>query len=109
MIVKILPELIKLLPVILWVVIALTVLLRIASYTLAAVKYKRFASMHTYLNKLSGAAIFIVPYFVKLPSALPICITVTAIAVLAAIEEFSIHLSQKNYRKDIKTVLDIIR
>ncbi len=109
MILKIMPKLSEVLPTALWVVIVLTFLLRVASYILAAMKYKLFVSMHTYLNKLSGASIFIVPYFVTGPSALPVCIAVTAVAVFAAVEEFIIHLSQKQYRRDIRTLFDFIK
>ncbi len=109
MILKIMPELSAVLPPALWAVIVLTFLLRVVSYIVAAIKYKLFVSMHTYLNKLCGACIFIVPYFITGPSALPVCIAVTAVAVFAAVEEFVIHLSQKQYRRDIRTLLDFIK
>ncbi len=109
MIFKIFPELLKLLPTALWVVIVLTFLLRIVSYCLAALKYKLFASMHTYLNKISGASMFFVPYFVKSSSALPVCVAVTAIAAAAAIEEFSIHATQKYYRKDTRSFINCVK
>ncbi len=107
MIFKILPELISLLPVFVWIMIALTVLIRIISYSTAAIKYKRFASLHTYMNKAAGLAVFIVPYFVNLPPALFICIAVTLIAMTATIEEFIIHVTQKDYRKDVKSILHL--
>lgn len=109
MIVKILPELLSILPTALWIVIAMTVLLRGVSYIVAAVKYRLFASMHTYLNKLSGASVFIVPYFVTRSAALPVCIAVTAVAVFAAVEEFVIHITQKKYRRDVKSLLECIK
>lgn len=107
MIFKILPELTRILPLEVWVMIFATVILRAVTYTVAAVKFRCFASLHTYMNKLTGVAVFIVPYFVRLPAALPICIAVTLIALLASVEEFLIHLTQRNYRKGLKTILCI--
>ena len=109
MIFTIMPELTRILPLGVWIIIFTTVLLRAVTYTLAAFKYHRFASLHTYMNKLTGAAVFIVPYFVRLPAALPICIAVTVVALLASVEEFLIHLTQSRYRKGLKTIFDLKR
>lgn len=38
-------------------------LVRITSYIVGWLKYHKFVSRHTYLNKLTGAVLFVVPYF----------------------------------------------
>lgn len=106
MILRILPELITLFPVFLWIMIAASAAIRLTAYCVAAVKYRRFASLHTYLNKLSGLAVFAVPYIVKLPFALPVCIAVTAITVLASLEELIIHSVRNGYGQNIKCIFD---
>lgn len=55
MIVKVFPVLWDKLPRWLWLIALTAVAVRLASYLLAAIKYKRFASLHTYMNKFTGA------------------------------------------------------
>ena len=59
---RLIPVLWQLLPVEIWYVVAAALLVRLAAYITAAVKYHQFASLHTWLNKLTGAAIFLLPY-----------------------------------------------
>lgn len=53
-IVRLLPSLWIRLPGWFWYLLGAAVLVRLASYVAAAVKFHRFASVHTYLNKLTG-------------------------------------------------------
>lgn len=104
MIFKIFPILIEVLPVYVWLTIAAAVLIRITSYITAAIKYRRFASLHTYLNKLTGAAVFSVPYYIKLSFSATLCLAVAFIAVLASLEELIIHIARREYNSDVKTL-----
>lgn len=104
MIIKILPKLIKILPMIVWYILAAALLTRAISYILAAIKYKKFASLHTYLNKLSGLSVFIAPYVVVFPFGKYVCLAITIIGFLASAEELFIHITQKNYVPDQKSI-----
>ncbi len=104
MLIKIFPTLFDILPRAIWIAVGCIILIRLCSYTVAAVKYHRFSSLHTYLNKLTGIIIFIVPYFVKLPCGPALCIAVCAVAALAAIEELIIHIKSKEYSEKEKTI-----
>ncbi len=104
MLVKIFPTLFGTLPRMIWVAVGAIILLRVCSYTVAAVKYHRFSSLHTYLNKLTGVIIFLVPYFIKLPFGNALCIAVCIVAAIAAVEELIIHIRSKEYNEKEKTI-----
>ncbi len=107
MLLKILPLLKEILAREIWVFVSVIILIRIISYSLAAIKYHRLATLHTYLNKLTGITLFLVPYFIKLPFGNIICIIACSVAGIAAIEELIIHLSSKSYDSSKKSLLFI--
>ena len=81
--------------------------LQIIAYIVCAFKYRKFASMHTFGNKVLGAAVFVFPFFligrVYLLYSLFIYIF-GAIAFLGAIELNLILLLSKRYDPRIKTI-----
>lgn len=101
---KILPLLCSKLTPSIWYIITATVIIRIISYTAAAIKYRRFASLHTYMNKLTGFLVFTVPYIIFLPFAKTACMIISVVAVLAATEELIIHIRTYQYCADRKTL-----
>lgn len=104
MLFKILPILWEALPVTIWYVVGLVLLVRLLAYLTAAVKYKCFASMHTWLNKLTGLVLFLVPYVLLTKMAVGYCVMVCCVALLASAEELLMHLSRAAYDPDIKTI-----
>ncbi len=114
MLIKILPLLIKALPGWIWYIVASVIAVRVMAYVVAAVKYRRFASLHTYLNKLTGALVFTVPYFFWGEGRFVfwISMTVCVVAAMASIEELVIHLKTKDYdpnRKQFGNISNIKR
>ena len=107
MIVKMLPTLIKTLPGIIWYGVAAILVIRIAAYVAAAIKYKRFAAIHTWLNKLTGAGVFGLPYAFAFSFGTPYSFAVCIIAFVASTEEFIIHIFTKEYNRRVKSVFDI--
>ena len=105
MLYRIFPILWRKLPGWIWYVVAGILILRFCSYLVAALKYKRFASLHTYLNKLTGFMIFSVPYLLDLPIIVAFCIGVCVVAAIASGEELFLHLSSKEYDPTQKTLL----
>lgn len=75
-----------------WIVVGTIVVARIASYAVAAVRLHHFASTHAYLNKLTGASIFAVPYIINLPIAGAFCWGICIIAGIAALRELRFHI-----------------
>lgn len=106
MLIKIFPELWAVLPIWVWVLVGATLVVRSFAYIVAAVKYHCFASQHTYLNKLTGAAVFLAPYVLAFtPYIVGYCWGVAAVAMLASLEELVIHLISQEYDVRVKTLL----
>jgi len=107
MLIKIFPRLLKILPSIVWYFLGAALIIRLASYIVAAIKYKKFASQHTYLNKLTGFAVFAAPYVIILPIGAEICFAITIIGCIASLEELLIHITQSEYFPEQKTIFKI--
>lgn len=104
MLVVFMPVLWQNLPPIIWYFVAAVLLIRVAAYTTAAIKYHRFASLHTWLNKLTGATIFLLPYAIALSWEGVYSWIVVAIAFVASLEELLMHLTRTTYCPDEKTI-----
>jgi len=105
MLLKVLPRLVTMLPGWIWGVVGGILLLRLAAYITAAVRFRCFSSMHTYMNKVTGGAVFCVPYIMLLRRSLPLFIAVCVIAIISTLEELLIHLISKEYHEETKTIL----
>lgn len=101
---KIMPVLFYLLPLQLWLCVGVVIVVRIGAYTIAALKYKRFASMHTYLNKLTGLAVFFVPYLMTGGFITAYCSAACATAGIASAEELLIHITNDEYNPKVKSL-----
>ena len=96
--IKLFPVLWDKLPGYIWIAVGVTLVLRIISYTVSAVKFHRFASLHTMLNKITGVMVFAIPYFIVTPFATAFCIMVCISAFLSTAEELYIHISSSVYK-----------
>ena len=92
MLTKFFPLLFAALPRQIWYAVAATVLLRLGAYLTAALKVRRFASPPTVMNKLSGLAVFAVPYLYALPWGGAYCWCVCAVTLAAAAGELTFYL-----------------
>ena len=101
MLIKLMPLLIKLMPYGFWIAVSCVILGRIISYIVAALKYKRFAALHTYLNKLTGLAIFIMPYITQFTGFVYYMMVACGVAALATTEELLLHIRRKEYRANV--------
>lgn len=104
MIIRVFPELWKRLAVWIWYIVVAALVVRLISYGLAAAKYRRFASMHTYANKVTGLLAFLVPYILLMENATPGCAVVAVAALLSSGEELVIHICSKTYCPSVKTI-----
>ena len=104
MAVKLLPVLWRQLPRGIWWPVGLVLALRIACYVLAAVKYRRFAAQHTYLNKLTGLSVFLIPNFLITPLAAVYCTVACIVALLSTSEELAMHATRAEYDPAEKTI-----
>ena len=105
---KVAPSLLGVLTPLIWCIIAVVAITRILSYVTALIKYHQFAALHTYMNKLTGFLLFIIPYITAQPYATPACMVISVVAVLAALEELVIHITTKEYCADRKILFKIM-
>ena len=109
MMAKLLPKLNEYLPSGLLISAAAILGVRLISYAVAAIRYRRFASLHTYLNKLTGAAVFTVPYILPTDAALPITTVICIIAGLGTLEELMIHIFAGSYDPEIHSMITLVK
>ena len=88
-----------------WYAVGAILLIRLMAYGIAAAKYHRFASLHTWLNKLTGGAIFLLPYVLSWSGGIGYSWGVCLIAFAASAEELAIHLFGNGYDAGRKTIL----
>ena len=104
MLLRVFPALWETLPGKIWYAVAGIAAVRICAYLLAAVKYHRFASLHTYLNKLTGMAVFLVPFMLVTPYAVWFCWGVCAVAAVSSLEELAMHIISQSYCPNAKSI-----
>lgn len=80
LLIRLFPILYRTLPGEIWYVVLAIILVRLAAYITAAVKYHRFASIHTWMNKLTGASVFLLPYILLVSSGVGYCWAVCMLA-----------------------------
>lgn len=82
---------------------------KIAAYTVGAVKFKRFTPLHTILNKATGALLFLLPYFFTFgfnsAAKIPLII-VLVIAGVSALEDLILMLKSKEYTPNKKSLFE---
>lgn len=105
LLIRLFPVLYQRLPGEIWYVVSGIVLVRLAAYITAAVKYHRFASLHTWLNKLTGVAVFLLPYVLWGSYIVVYSWAVCILAFTASAEELAIHLLRTDYRANRKSII----
>lgn len=109
MVIKVMPVLIKGLPKLFWWFPITVLIIRIFSYIVAAIKYKCFASVHTYANKLTGFGMFCLPYLLNLPNITAVCSAIGVVGMYSSLEELIIHLISPKHDTSNKTVYNAIK
>ena len=108
MLLRIFPVLLELLPWQLWVMVVTVLMVRLSAYLVAAIKYRRFAAQHTWLNKATGLMVFAIPYLLVTPVGVGFCWVVGVVALLASAEELVLHLVNKEYDIRKKSILPFL-
>lgn len=106
---RILPVLLQRLTFKLWVWLISIFVLRFSAYIAAAAKFRRFASLHTWLNKATGLIVFGVPYVI-MTEAFPVyAIIGETVATLSSGEELLIHLLSPHFSARCKSIFSLRR
>ena len=103
--IRLFPVLYRTLPRGVWYAAAGVLLVRLAAYGTAAIKYHCFAPLHTRLNKLTGAAVFLLPYVLAISTGAVYSWAVCALAFASSLEELVLHLCRTSYQADVKSIL----
>lgn len=104
MVLKIFPTLWEVLPRVIWFGVLFVLLLRLVSYLVAGIKFRKFAALHTYMNKVTGMLVFLIPYMILLPVGTAYCWFSCGVGILASVEELLIHILRKEYSGEVKTI-----
>ncbi len=91
-------------PVWLWFCVSGIALLRFFSYGVGFCKYRTFASLHTYANKLTGALLFFAPVLYSSCGLTFTGILLCTAAFFSSLEELVITIKSKELKRDCKSV-----
>lgn len=75
-------------------------IIRLASMVVVLMKYKAFAILHTYGNKITGIILFILPILLPYMPVTALLYIICTVASLSAIEELTIHLTSCELQVD---------
>lgn len=93
-------------PLWIWIFIGIITMIRCISYIVGFQKYHTFSSIHTYMNKATGAMIFVFPIlYVILGINLSSCL-LCFFALYSSLEEMFIIIKSKKLNRDCKSFLD---
>ena len=95
--IRILPVLWERLPHHIWIAVGLILFLRVCSYLVAALRFRRFASHHSWMNKATGFLVFAIPYFILTSVAGPYCWLTCGFGGVSTVEELYSHIFSKRY------------
>lgn len=88
--------------IIIWVI--LIAIIRLASMVVAIKKYKTFASIHTYGNKITGVVLFIFPIWLSYMHTNMLMYIICIVAILSAIEELIIQLTSSELQVNRRSI-----
>ena len=88
-----------------WLWIGGILLLRMLSMTVALVKFRSFAMLHTYANKITGFLLFLVPLFLSVMSSSVPAVVLCAVATASALEELVIMVTSRELDFNCKGLL----
>lgn len=104
MFIKLMPVLIEQMPVWIWYMVGAALAIRLVAYGVAFLRYNRMAAIHTYLNKVTGALVFLIPYFLLMQGYVTLCAFTAGVAIVASFEELLIHLLNREYQTERKSI-----
>jgi len=79
-------------------------IIRLTAMGVALIKYKTFASLHTYGNKISGLILFLLPIFISFIHTDVAMYIICVMASISAIEELIIQLTSSKLQVNIPSL-----
>jgi CDP-diacylglycerol--glycerol-3-phosphate 3-phosphatidyltransferase len=88
--------------IVIWII--LIGIIRLISMVIVLKKYKTFAFLHSYGNKITGIVLFIFPLFLPYIHGTVLMYIICVIASVSAIEELIIQLTSSELQVNIKSI-----
>lgn len=88
--------------IVIWII--LIGIIRLVAMVVAMKKYKTFASLHTYGNKITGIVLFIFPILLSYILATELMYIICVMASISAIEELIRELTSSELQVNIKSI-----
>lgn len=85
------------------------VILRIVSYLIQLVKFKKPAPLHTILNKLASVSIFVLLFVIPFIGITAAAVIASSIGIAGGIEEIVIHMLSDEARSNTLSVLVVLK
>jgi CDP-diacylglycerol--glycerol-3-phosphate 3-phosphatidyltransferase len=79
-------------------------IVRLTSFIICFIRYRQFAFLHTYANKITGIILFFFPLWYLTFGVEVTAVFLCSIASISAIEELLINLTSKELERDIKFI-----
>lgn len=80
-------------------------LLRLSALATCYAKFRQFAFLHTYANKVTGILLFCFPFLLRFVGLVPTAALLCAVSSVSALEELLIQLIHKPLDLNIKSIL----
>lgn len=89
-----------------WIVawIAAIVVVRLVAVSLGFARFHALVFLHTYANKVTGAVILAVPFFVLIFDPIPVMFAVCCLATISAVEELLIIAFASELDRDVTSI-----
>lgn len=79
-------------------------IIRLTAMSAALIKYKTFASLHTYGNKITGLILFLLPIFISFIHTDVVMYIICSVASISAVEELIIQLTSSKLQANIPSL-----
>ncbi|TCO70659.1 CDP-alcohol phosphatidyltransferase family protein [Marinisporobacter balticus] len=89
--------------IVIWII--LIAIIRLTSMFIAMKKYKTFASIHTYGNKITGIVLFLFPILLPYINTTMLMYIICVVASISAIEELIIQLTSSQLELNKQSIL----
>lgn len=83
----------------------LIALVKTASVIVTAVRYKCFAVIHTFMNKITGILLFLYPFAVLIIDKTYVISAILSVAAVTAAEELAISITSKKLNANRKSII----
>lgn len=92
-----------------WIIcwVAVIVIVRLSSLLIGFLKYRQFAFLHTYANKVTGLVLFGFPLWYMLFGLTATSIILCSVATVSAIEELIINITSSTLKRDITSIFAV--